>query len=477
MPCPTRRTFLGGAAAAVPLIAAPSRRPRNVLFIASDDLNTCLGCYGHPVVRTPNIDRIAHQGVRFDKAYCQTAWCSPSRSSLMTGLAPDTTGVHELQTHFRKNLPDVVTLPQLFQRNGYFAGRVGKIYHYGVPRDIGTAGLDDQPSWNQVVNPCGVDHTKEEALLVNYTPKRGLGSAVCYHASTAPDEEHTDGIGAAAVIDMMERHRREPFFMGAGFYRPHVPWIAPSKYFDAIPLDRIQLPPFDESEMHQAPEWAYFTQPANWGMTPVQQREAIRAYYASIEFMDAQVGRVLDALERMNLARDTVVVFWGDNGYQLGEHGQWMKNTNFERAARIPLLFGGAGVSARGKACGRTVELLDIYPTLAEICRLEHTPLLDGRSAAPLLADPGARWDRPAVTQIRRVRGDTAVMGYSLRTERYRYTEWAFGAQGAELYDYQTDPREVRNMAAAPEARAVVRVLQSRLYAILARRGGRPPVG
>jgi uncharacterized sulfatase len=194
-----------------------------------------------------------------------------------------------------------------------------------------------------VVNPNGVDHTKEEPLLTNYTPDRGLGSAICYHASSAKDEEHTDGILAAAVVEMMEQHRNEPFFLGAGFYRPHVPWIAPAKYFDLYPLDKIQALPFDESEMRTAPEWAYFTKPANWGHAVQQRRDAIRAYYASIAFLDVQVGKLLDALDRLKLADDTAIVFWGDHGYQLGEHGQWMKQSVFENSARVPLLIGGAG--------------------------------------------------------------------------------------------------------------------------------------
>jgi iduronate 2-sulfatase len=466
----SRRNFLaaGAAAASLPLVRAAQPK-RNVLFIASDDLNVCLGAYKHPIVKTPNIDRIAQRGITFERSYCQFPLCSPSRTSLLTGLSPDSTGIYELQTHFRQNIPNVVTLPQLFQKNGYFAGRSGKIYHYGVPRDIGTDGLDDKPSWNKVFNPNGVDHTKEEPLLTNYTPDRGLGSAICFHASTAKEEEHTDALGAAAAIEMMEQHRGEPFFVGAGFYRPHTPYISPSRYFDMYPLSRIEPALFSEAEMSQAPEWAYFTKPAHWGMSKAQQKDAIRAYYASISFMDAQVGKLLDALDRLGLADNTTVVFWGDNGYQLGEHGQWMKQTVFEWAARIPFLIGGAGVTARGKMCPRTVELLDIYPTLVDVCGLQGAPTnLQGRSLKPLLASAQAPWDKPAVTQVRRGNAkQSPVFGYSLRTERYRYTEWGEnGKLGDELYDYQTDPREVRNLAADSKSAAIKAGLKKRLTEI-----------
>ena len=408
-----RRSFLFTAAAPL-FAAAQGGRKRNVLFIATDDLNNCLGCYGHPIVKTPNIDRIARNGVRFDRAYCQFPLCSPSRTSLMTGLAPDTTKVYELQTHFRSVLPDVVTLGQAFQKNGYFSGRVGKIYHYGNPGQIGTDGLDDKPSWNQVVNPAGIDKLEEEPKLTNYTPGRGLGSAVCFYASPAADEKHTDGKVAAEVIRMMEAHKDEPFFIGAGFYKPHVPWIAPKKYFDMYPLESIDVRPFDNSELTIAPEYAYFTKPANWDMTPDQRREAIRAYYATISFVDAQIGKVLDALERLKLADTTTVVFWSDHGYQLGEHGQWMKQTVFEWSARAPFIVAGAGVAARGKNSMRTVEFLDMYPTLAELCGFSGTPTnLHGRSLVPLLKNPSASWSKPAISQVRRGQAEKAVHGHS----------------------------------------------------------------
>ncbi|MDW8353609.1 MAG: sulfatase [Bryobacterales bacterium] len=467
----SRREFLGTLAVAP--LALAQRPQRNLLLIASDDLNTCLSGYGHPLVRTPNIDRIARRGVRFERAYCQFPLCNPSRASLMTGLAPDTTKVHDNQRHFREAIPDAVTLGQLFQRHGYFSARVGKIFHYGVPGQIGTSGLDDQPTWNETVNPNGVDHTREEPLLTNYTPQRGLGSAICFYASPTPDEEHTDGLVALETIRLLEAHRKDPFFIAAGFYRPHVPWIAPTKYFDAYPLDRVELIPFEEGEMRIAPELAYFTRPAHWGLNERQRKEAMRAYYASISFLDAQVGKVLDALERLQLADRTTIVFWSDHGYHLGEHGQWMKMTLFEASARVPLIVGGAGVTAAGGVCRRTVELLDLYPTVAELCGLRGAPTgLQGRSLVPLLRHPGARWDKPAVTQVTRTHEGRRVMGYSIRTERYRYTLWDEGRLGEELYDYEHDPRELRNLASSPETAGLKSELRRQLMGVVALRGG-----
>ena len=446
---------------------------RNVLFIGSDDLGACLGCYGHPVVKTPNIDRLAQMSVRFDRAYCQYSLCSPSRSSLMTGLAPDTTQVWDNKTHFRETLPQAVTLPQLFRKNGYFVARAGKMYHYRNPHDIGTPGLDDLQSWDATVNPAGIDHLHDEKRVTDYTPHRLLGASIAYFSSGAGDNQHTDHLVANAVIDMVNEHRNEPWFIGAGFFKPHVPWIVPGKYFDLYPINDIEAPEFKESEMRSAPEWAYFTQPANWGMTVQQRRESIRGYYASVSFLDVQVGRLLDALNRLGLAQNTTIVMWSDHGFHLGEHGQWMKQTLFEEATHVSLMISNPGMRNRGRTCGRTVEHLDVYPTLAEICGLEGTPPnLQGRSLAPLLENPAAAWDHPAVTQVLRVeRGVRDVMGYSLRTEQYRYTFWAEGSGGEELYDHQSDPGEKRNLAADPASARTKQQLRSVLESICRARG------
>jgi uncharacterized sulfatase len=446
---------------------APVHRP-NVLLIMADDLNNDLGTYGHRLVKTPNIDRLAARGVRFDRAYNQFPLCNPSRASLLSGLRPDTIGIYDLVTPIRKARPEVVTLPQMFQRNGYVAARVGKIYHYGNPGDIGTSGLDDPPSWNEFVNPRGIDKD-EEPLLTNFLPSRGLGSTLAYYASPAGDEQHTDGKVAIETIALLEKHRDRPFFLAAGFYRPHCPFIAPKKYFDMYPLDRIPSPSFSPGELVEIPAPAFWTTPPYWELGVEQQRESIRAYYASISFLDAQVGRLLDALDRLKLTDQTIVIFISDHGYNLGNHGQWMKQSLFDRSARAPFIMAGPGIS-KGRPSPRVVEFLDLYPTLADLARLERPDGLEGRSLASLLRNPSSAWNRPALTQVRRGTAPAFFMGYSIRNEKWRYTEWDDGRLGTELYDETRDPAEMRNLVADPKHRDVVAEMQALLRAARAAR-------
>lgn len=438
--------FVALLALAPPAVAADRM---NVLFIAVDDMNNDLGCYGHKLVKTPNIDKLAAKGVRFDRAYCQFPLCSPSRVSLMTGFRPDTTKIFELQTDFRKaTLPDAVTLPQTFRKNGYFGARVGKIYHYGNPNQIGTNGLDDADSWDHRVNPSGRDKA-EEAKIINLTPKRGLGSAFCFLAADGTDEEQTDGLVAAETIKLLEANKDKPFFLACGFYRPHCPYVAPKKYYDLYPLDQVKLPeePVEHRKAIPAAALASVTPYPHFGATEEQAREALRAYYATITFTDAQVGKVLDALDRLKLADKTVVVFWSDHGYLVGQHGLWMKQSLFEESARVPLLVYDPRAKGNGQACGRTVELIDLYPTLTQLCGLTPPPGLHGASLKPLLDEPSAKWDRPAYTQVWR----GTFPGHSVRTERWRYTEWDNGKKGVELYDHEADPHEWTNLAADPK--------------------------
>jgi uncharacterized sulfatase len=441
-------TMLVGAEGA---LAGPAeaRRP-NVLFIAVDDLNTALGCYGHPLAHTPNIDRLAARGVRFERAYCQFPLCNPSRASFLTGLRPDSTRVYDNQRHFREAAPQVVTLPQAFAKQGYFVARIGKLYHYGVPGQIGTNGLDDPPSWQQVINPRGRDK-EEEDLLVKLTPKLGLGACLAYYADEGTDAEHTDGKGAAAAIEWMQQHTKSPFFLAVGFYRPHVPWIAPEKYFARYAPERIKLPPQMESDRRGKPSVALTIDPPNYGLSEDQQREAIRAYLASVSFVDAQVGRVLDALEQLGLAKNTIVVFLSDHGWHLGEHGLWQKRTLYEESARVPMILSVPGSQNNGQACDCPAELVDLYPTLVELCQLEDPGHLEGQSLVGHLEHPQqASADEAAFTQTQLGSNRSPVMGRTVRTSRWRYTEWDEGRQGRELYDHQSDPHEMTNLANDP---------------------------
>jgi uncharacterized sulfatase len=434
----------------------------NVLFISVDDMNNDIGCYGGAVVKSPHIDKLAARGVRFDRAYCQFPLCSPSRTSLMTGMRPDTTKVYDLAKHFRSTQPEVVTLSQAFMGSGYFAARVGKIYHYGNPSQIGTDGLDDPPSWQRRVNPRGRDK-EEEHLITNHTPKRGLGSSLSFLRAEGTDEEQTDGMVATETIKLMEENRDRPFFIAAGFYRPHCPYVAPKKYFDLYPMEKIAVPQGPFPEMKAVPAAAKAsTQPWPWwGVSEEQLRESKQAYYAAISFVDAQVGRLMEALERLGLAERTLVVFWSDHGYHFGEHGLLKKQSNFEGSARVPLIIAGPGIKGAGKASPRVVELLDLYPTLVDLCGLKAPPHLEGRSLRLLLDEPSAPWEHAALTQVERGR---KLMGYSLRTERHRYTDW--GEAGAELYDYETDPHELKNLADDPVHGELREALAERLAGI-----------
>ncbi len=449
------------------LSAAHAAEPAklNVLFIVSDDLNNRIGCYGDPLVKTPNIDRLAQKGVRFDRAYCQFPLCNPSRSSFLTGVRPDTTRVYENATQFRKNIPDVVTLPQTFQKNGYYVARVGKLYHYGVPGQIGTNGLDDELSWQQVINPRGRDKDDEDQVIQLHGQRSAMGGSLSYLAAKGTDEEQTDGKIADAVIKLLEEHKGGPFFLACGFFRPHVPCVAPQKYFDMYPVSKLALPQ-EPDHIKAVPPVALTTTPPNYGLKTEQLLNFVQAYHASTTFMDAQVGRVLDTLDRLKLADSTVVVFLSDHGWSLGEHGQWQKRLLFEESARVPLIVYLPRAKGNGKASGRTVELVDLHPTLADLCGLKPPAGLEGKSLKPLLDDPQAAWTKPACTQVTRGKAKDVneIMGRSVRTERWRYTEWDAGKRGLELYDHDNDPKEYKNLASDPKYAATVEELKKLLH-------------
>ncbi|MES2696691.1 MAG: sulfatase [Verrucomicrobiota bacterium] len=443
-------------------LSAFGATPRNVLFIAVDDLGPALGCYGNTTVQTPHIDRLARTGVRFAHAYNQIPLCNPSRASVLTGLRPDLTQVYDLSRHFRSALPEAVTLPQLFRQQGWHVARVGKLYHYDVPAGIGTNGLDDAASWDQAINPKGRD-VADEKLIVNPTPTRPVSAALSWLAAEGTDEEQTDGMIATAAIALLAEKRPKPLFLGVGFFRPHTPFVAPKKYFDLYPLERIQLPDTPRGDRDDIPSIAFAHNNAtpHYGLDALTLRKALQAYYASVSFMDAQVGRLLDALDRLGLAQSTLVVLWSDHGYHLGEHGGiWQKRTLFEESAGAPLIIRAPNAKGNGTASEAIVEFVDIYPTVAEVCGLKPPTTLPGRSVTPLLADPRQKWEGTAFTQILRLRDNQPVMGRSVRTDRWRYTEWAGGTAGTELYDHVNDPHEFTNLATRPEHAATRETLR-----------------
>ena len=444
-----------------------SDKPFNVLFIASDDLTSAIGCYGDPIAVTPNLDRLSNMGVRFDNAYCQLPLCNPTRASLMTGLRPDTIKVYDLDVHFRDAVPNAVTLPQLFQANGYKAMRVGKIYHYGVPAQIGTNGLDDPASWNQVVNPKGRD-TEEEHLITNLEPHRKISAALSWLASEGTDEEQTDGMIATEAIKLMEENKDRPFFLAAGFFRPHTPYVAPKKYWELYPIEKIKMPYAPKDDRGDIPKaaFAHNNPVPNYNLAIEDVLKAKQAYYATVSFVDAQLGRLLNALEDLGLADNTIVAFWSDHGYHLGEHnGIWQKRCLFEESASAPLIIYSPKQKGNGTASQQIVEFVDIYPTIAELCGLESPNEVEGKSLVPLLEKPTRKWKGEAYTQVLRPGDGLPVMGASIRTDRWRYTEWNEGEQGIELYDHTIDPNEFNNLASKETHQKTIISLRAKLRA------------
>ncbi len=458
------------AQAARPTQQAAPVRP-NVLFIAVDDLRPSFGAYGGPI-KTPNIDRLAARGTTFMRAYCQQAVCSPSRSSLMTGRRPDATKVWDLKTHFRTALPNAVTIAQHFKANGYHAEGLSKIFH---------GGYNDEPSWSvpwwsprsggvewrDPATRADVQARRAAARAAGRDATRERGPAWESHPS--PDTDYSDGKTAEEAIKRLEARKSasEPFFLAVGFLKPHLPFVAPKKYFDLYNPDEIQLSPTD-----RLPEGAPAFTTNNSGelrsysdipkmgppTTPESARRLKHAYYAAASFMDAQLGKVLDALERLDLARNTIVVLWGDHGWQLGEHGLWTKHTNFEIATHAPLLFALPGQVRRGEKARGLAEFVDVFPTLCAAASIPVPTGLDGASLLPVIQDPSRSVKDYAVSQYPRAQ----AMGYSIRTDRWRYTEW--GTAGRELYDEQSDPNETRNVVELPENAVLVRELSEKLH-------------
>ncbi|MCB1090170.1 MAG: sulfatase [Verrucomicrobiae bacterium] len=483
---------------ALALASTLHAKPLNVLFIAVDDLRPDLGCYGVAEAKTPNIDRLAARGIVFEHAYCQQAVCSPSRSSILTGRRPDATKVYDLDTHFRAALPDCVTLPQHFKANGYHTAGLGKIEHHGfedgaswsVPRWFASGYLieADPKDWtkqsatrfpgvpSEYANPLSPEEGKK-------TAKGKVKTGPAYEVSPKTDDELPDGATAAEAVKRLGelKAQGDPFFLAVGFVKPHLPFVAPKKYWglhdpDAIPLPAIDHLPEGTADFvgHTNGELHSYVGVPEGNPIPADFAKTLRhGYFACISYIDAQVGRLLDALEANGLSDNTVVILWGDHGWQLGDHGLWHKHTNFELAARAPLILSAPGFGSAGGKCAAPVEFVDVYPTLAEVCGLAIPEGLDGGSLRPYLENPAAPMQKPAVSQYPRSSKDFGgqLMGYSVRDERWRATFWRKRNTAEigyiELYDEVNDPAESASLAEKPEHAGVLEGLRKFL----------PPVG
>ena len=468
-----------------PFVLMAADKP-NVLFLAVDDLKPVLGCYGDKVVKSPNIDRLAARGVVFERAYCNQAVCAPSRNSLMTGVRPTTLGIYDLGTNFRLASSNAVTLSQYFMRHGYRAEALGKIFH------VGHGNHEDSASWSVPhfqeksiayalpASRANQSLTREEALFANNTDVAKLPRGSAYEAADVPDTAYPDGRIADEAIRRLRSAKtkpNEPFFLAVGFLKPHLPFCAPAKYWNLYDRASFVVP-----SLRTPPEGAPRYAPTTWGelrqysdmpeagpLTDEQARAMIHGYHAAVSFMDAQLGRVLDELDRLGLASNTIIVLWGDHGWHLGDHGQWCKHSNYEQAARIPLIITAPGVTTPGtRAAQALVETVDLYPTLAELAGLPAPQVpqgMDGNSFVPALRDPrhGAR-DYAVHAYPRGER-----LGRAVRTARHRIVEWKIPGAAAdtaelELYDYQTDPLETKNLAATqPEVVSRMRAMLARL--------------
>ncbi len=505
----------------------------NVLFIAVDDLRPELGAYGASYVKSPNIDRLADRGVRFDRAYCQYAMCGPTRASLLTGLRPDTLKIEHIDTFFRDTVPDVVTLPQYFRQNGYTTVYAGKVFHGRQ--------TDDANSWSRKAVPAplregenrgeyqlpesrAIAQRRREEALKRYGPKdmQGMGGGPAWEAADAEDGAYPDGRTTESAIATLREVKDGPFFLAVGFLKPHLPFVAPKKYFDLYDPEKLPLAAFREAPAgaptvarHSSFELRTRTGvPTSGPIDDATARQLMHAYAACVSFVDAQVGRLMNELDRLGLSENTIVVFWGDHGWHLGEFGIWGKATNHEVATRVPLIVCAPRAKAHGKAAQGIVEFLDVYPTLCELAGLPPPSHLEGTSFRRLLDAselPGkpvaySQFPSPALrewagrplenamrqtffgeliggveAQLKREHGarydqqvfEHDVMGYSMRTERYRFTAWVNRRElnapplAVELYDHDLDPLERENIAGQPGQRALVKDFLNRV---------RPPV-
>ena len=449
-----------------------SRQRPNVLFIAVDDLRVELGCYGRGCygdtpAKSPNIDRLAGRGTLFTRAYCQQSVCNPSRASVLTGLRPDTLGVWDLRTHFRQNKPDVVTLPQMFKQHGYHVQNIGKMFHNYRQDDF----KGDAVSWSVPAKLHYGSHYVDDQVQVEGTPPPNLATLEKTECRDVPDEAYLDGRVAAEAVKALRQIKDRPFFLAVGFWKPHLPFNAPKKYWDLYDRSAIDLPanPGPPKDVPPIALQNYQIDPKK-NLTDDDVRELRHGHYAAISYLDAQVGKVLSELDRLGLREKTIIVLWSDHGLHVGEHGLWSKTTCFELDTHVPLIIATPDHKG-GQRTDSLVELLDLYPTLADLCSLPAPENLEGVSLRPILKDPTATVKAAAFSQHPRPpygRGkDPQVMGHSIREPRYRYNEWLDFKTGRivarELYDHADDPRETVNLAGREENAAIIRRLASQM--------------
>ncbi|TWT54517.1 Choline-sulfatase [Rubripirellula amarantea] len=433
-------------------VSAAEQRPPNVLMICVDDLKPTLGCYGDQHAVTPNIDALAARGLRFESAYCNQAVCAPSRNALMTGLRPQTIGIYDLGTNFRKAIPDATTMTTHFMNQGYRAEGLGKIYH------IGQGNGNDAKSWSVPWwRPRGSQYVSKQNIANHWIDRMGMKRGPATESVDVADDAYADAKIAAEAVTRLERASKQPeqpFFLAVGFVKPHLPFVAPKKYWDLYDANALPMPEFTEAP-ENAPKFAKtnFGELLNYSdmrelktIDEATTRHLIHGYYAATSYMDAQAGKVLDALDQLGLADNTIVVLWGDHGWHLGDHGMWCKHTNYEQATRIPFIV--ASSKTTGTETRAMVETVDVYPTLCDLTGVVAPEVIDGISFADVVTG-SASSARPHVTHVYPRNG---MIGRAIRDSRYRMVEWKKPAADAdsatiELYDYVADPLETKNIA------------------------------